>query len=88
MTIELPPELEHLVQSKVASGRYQSASEVLKDALRLLEEQELYTALHRDEIREKIARGYASLRAGQGIDGEAMFDRIVKEFDAIEHKRA
>jgi antitoxin ParD1/3/4 len=88
MIIELPPELENLVRSKVASGCYQSASDVLKDALRLLEEQESYTALHRDQIREKIANGYDSLRAGKGIDGEAVFERIVVELDAIERKPA
>jgi antitoxin ParD1/3/4 len=88
MIIELPPELEDLVQNKVASGCYQSASDVLKDALRLLEEQDSYTALHRDRIREQIAKGYDSLRAGKGVDGEAVFERIVRELDAIERKRA
>jgi antitoxin ParD1/3/4 len=87
MSIELSPELEQLVQSKVASGRYHTASDVLKDALRLLEERELYTALHRDEISEKITKGYESLRAGKGVDGEAVFARIEKELDALERKR-
>jgi antitoxin ParD1/3/4 len=56
--------------------------------LRLLEERELYTALHRDEISEKIAKGYESLRAGKGVDGEAVFARIEKELDVIERKQA
>ena len=36
----LTPELEALVDSKVASGRYRSASEVVRAALRLLDERE------------------------------------------------
>jgi antitoxin ParD1/3/4 len=84
MTVELSPELEQLVRSKVAAGRYDSASDVLKDALRLLEEQDRYTAMHTQEIRDKIARGYESLRAGKGLDGEAVFEEIEKELDAIE----
>jgi antitoxin ParD1/3/4 len=84
MSIELSSELEQLVQSKVASGRYQSASDVLKDALGLLEEREIYTELHRDEIRRRITAGYQSLRAGNGVDGDAVFERIEREIAAME----
>ena len=87
MSIELPSELEQLVRNKVASGQYNSPSDVLKDALRLMEEQDRYTALHKDEIREKISRGYDSLRAGKGGDGEAVFERMEKELDAAERSR-
>jgi antitoxin ParD1/3/4 len=38
--VSLTPELEEFVDSKVASGRYRSASEVVRAALRLLEERE------------------------------------------------
>jgi len=38
--VSLTPELEALVDRKVASGRYRSASEVVRAALRLLDERE------------------------------------------------
>jgi hypothetical protein len=38
MNVHLTPELEQLVHSKVESGRYNSASEVVRDALRLMEQ--------------------------------------------------
>src|SRR5205085_11483455 len=38
MNVSLTPELEKFVQSRVASGRYQTASEVIREGLRLLEE--------------------------------------------------
>ena len=38
--VSLTPELEALVDSKVASGRYRSASEVVRAALRLLDERD------------------------------------------------
>jgi antitoxin ParD1/3/4 len=41
--VSLTPELEALVDSKVASGRYRSASEVVRAALRLLDERERRT---------------------------------------------
>jgi antitoxin ParD1/3/4 len=36
MTVSLTPELEKFVSAKVGSGRYNSASEVVREALRLL----------------------------------------------------
>jgi antitoxin ParD1/3/4 len=38
--VSLTPELEALIDSKVASGHYRSASEVVRAALRLLDERE------------------------------------------------
>ncbi len=40
MNVSLPPAMEHFVRSQVSSGRYRSASEVVRDALRMLEEAE------------------------------------------------
>jgi antitoxin ParD1/3/4 len=80
--MELSKELEQLVRDRVESGRYTSASDVLEDALALLEEQELYLSAQRDTIQARIAEGYASLRAGDGVDGEAVFERIERELTA------
>jgi antitoxin ParD1/3/4 len=82
MNVGLTPELENLIHRKVETGRYGSASEVIREALRLLDERDQLTELHKDEIRKKIAAGMASLRAGKGADGEAVFDRIDAELNA------
>jgi len=42
MNVSLTSELEKFVADKVASGRYTSASEVVREALRLLEREEKY----------------------------------------------
>jgi antitoxin ParD1/3/4 len=79
MNVSLTPELEDLVQSKVRGGRYGSASEVVREALRLLEARDQFQALHLEETRARIAAGMASLRAGQGADGEAFFEAMDAE---------
>jgi antitoxin ParD1/3/4 len=69
MNISLTPELEKLVDSKVKSGRYASASEVIREGLRLLEEQDQLRQQRLAEVRQKIDRGIDQLDRGLGISG-------------------
>ena len=72
MNVSLTPELEQMVAEKVQSGRYASASEVIREALRLLEEQDQRKRKRLNEVRQKIDRGLKQLDEGQGINtGEA-----------------
>lgn len=80
MNIHLTPELEQLVHGKVQSGRYNSASEVVREALRLMEERDL----RKQELRSRLARSLESQREGKLVDGEAVFDRLEAELDAID----
>ncbi len=50
MNVSLTPELEKFVSAKVGSGRYNSASEVVREALRLLEEHDSARAAQRAEF--------------------------------------
>jgi antitoxin ParD1/3/4 len=86
MNVSLTPELEQLVHLKVRTGRYTSASEVVREALRLMEQRDQAQALHRDEIRKRIAAGMASLRAGEGVDGDAFLAGIDNELAEIERR--
>jgi len=76
VNVQLTPELEELVQSKVKSGRYNSASEVVGEALRLLKQ--------REEIRDQIEEGWQSAKRGELVDGEEVFNRIDGELEAME----
>ncbi|MGH2458935.1 MAG: type II toxin-antitoxin system ParD family antitoxin [Chloroflexota bacterium] len=84
MNIHLTKELEQLVQNKVQSGRYNSASEVVREALRLMEERDQ----HKAEVRKLIAEGLESQRRGNLVDGETEFDRLEAELDALEARQA
>ena len=60
MSITLTPQLEALIQEKIASGRYQSPSEVVREALRLLEESERLEAIKLEALRRDIQAGLDS----------------------------
>ena len=76
MNVSLTPELERFVQEKVHSGRYTSASEVVREALRLLEEHEKVRAVQLAEFREEIDRRLASLDRGEGFDGATALTQL------------
>jgi antitoxin ParD1/3/4 len=63
MNLSLTPELEKLVQAKAASGLYNNASEVIREALRAALRQES----ENDWLRIQAAIGYAQLEAGEAI---------------------
>jgi len=76
MNVSLTPELERLIHDRVKSGRYHSASEVVREALRLLEDRDELRRLRLDEMRQRIAAGLASLDEGKAIPGEAVFAEL------------
>jgi len=57
MNVSLTPELEQLIHKKVESGLYLSASEVVREALRLLEERDKVQAMRFEEVRTQIRLG-------------------------------
>ncbi len=68
MTVSLTPELEQFVQTKVESGRYNSASEVVREALRLLEEHERARVAQLAEFNKELGRRLASLDRDENVD--------------------
>ena len=61
MNISLTPELEQLVKDKVSSGKYNSVSEVMGEALRLLEERDRIRDQRLAELKAKIQVGIEEL---------------------------
>lgn len=65
LNVNLTPELEALVRDKVASGLYNSASEVVREALRLMQERDQLRAVQLEQLRRDIKAGVASGSAGE-----------------------
>jgi antitoxin ParD1/3/4 len=70
---------ETFVKSQLASGRYGNASEVLRDALRLMEERERKLAA----LDTSIARGIADVSAGRVQDADEVFGELEAELEAF-----
>jgi antitoxin ParD1/3/4 len=60
MNINLTPQLEEMVRQKVTSGLYTSASEVVREALRLMEEKDQVRAARLEQLRNDIQEGLHS----------------------------
>ena len=82
MTITLPPKLEKLVQERLRSGRYASASEVVMEALEFLERHERVRAEQRAELEAELVEGARELRRGEKIDGEQAYRQLKERMEA------
>lgn len=76
MNVSLTPELEEFVNEKVKSGLYGSASEVVRESLRLLRRQDQLEQLQLDELRREIQSSIKKMDAGEGVPIETVRERI------------
>ena len=79
MNISLTPTLEQWINEKVQSGFYNSASEVVREALRLLHEQEHLQKLRIDMLRKEIVLGIHDLDANKSRPFDAAAVHAIKE---------
>jgi antitoxin ParD1/3/4 len=73
MNVSLTHELEGYVNKKVASGNYQSASEVIREALRIMRERDAQLA----HLRQDIQLGLEQIE--NGLYGPVDFDEIKRQ---------
>ena len=74
LNISLPTEMENRVRQHVASGMYGSASEVIREALRLFEAYEATRESSLAKLKADIAQGISDIEAGrvENLDMEAI----------------
>ena len=76
MNVSLTRELEEYVSRKVKMGLYKSASEVVREALRLLRQRDRADRGALDELHREIQIGLDQLDRGEGIPGEQVLAEI------------
>jgi antitoxin ParD1/3/4 len=78
MNVSLTPELEKFVEEKVKSGLYNSASEVVRESLRLLRREHEIQQLQLEELRKEIKASIKQIDDGKGIPIDAVRERILR----------
>ena len=78
MNVNLTPELDQLVHDKVDSGLYNSASEVIREALRLMQERDEIRQVRIEQLRKEIDIGYQQYLRGEAapLDIDSVMDDI------------
>ena len=80
ISADLGRQLENFVASLVATGRYNSKSEVLREGVRLIQDREARLAA----LDASIARGLADAEAGNTRPADAVFDRLEAKSRAMD----
>jgi len=88
MNVSLTPELEQFVQAKLKSGRYNSASEIVREALRLLEDQDQARATQLAEFNRELGRRMASLDRGERVDPAEVRSRLQRKLEERRKRHA
>jgi antitoxin ParD1/3/4 len=87
VNILLTPELEQMVQEKVASGQYHSASEVVHEALCLLKERDELLKIRYEELKAEITKGIEAGDRGEVVPGEEVFQKLRERLAELSSRR-
>jgi len=74
--VALTPHLDKYVERKIKSGRYQSASEVVRESLRLMEQQERERRETLTKMRVQIRSGYDQIKRGETVAADEVLNEI------------
>ncbi len=78
MNISLTPTLEKFVQDKVASGLYNSVSEVIREALRLMASKDAVSQERISRLNSEIEKGWDDTVI---YDGNSAMEKLIKKYE-------
>ena len=86
MHVSLTPHLEELVRDKVKSGLYNSASEVVREALRLMDDRDRVREMRLEDLRKEIQIGVDQIERGEVTPGEEVFRQLRERNEELKKK--
>lgn len=86
MNVSLTPELEKFIQDKVNAGLYNSASEVIRESLRLLHTHDDLQKQRIAQLNQAIDIGMEQLQQGQRVNGKLSYEKMKRKVDTIAKK--
>lgn len=86
MSVSLTHKLRDYVNEKVESGKYHSASEVIRQSLRTMQEQEERERLYWADVRKKVKKARKAIADGDVIDGPAFMRSKIASLKSM-HRR-
>lgn len=84
ISVSFTPEQAEFLAACVKTGRYQSTSEVVREAVRLFEDQESHRQAEIARARQEIKLGAEQLDQGRTLDAETFFSEWDAELDELE----
>lgn len=81
MNISLTPTLEKFVQDKVASGLYNSVSEVIREALRLMASKDKISQERIAQLNRDIEDGWNDFESGYFRNGHTVMKEITQKYE-------
>ncbi len=78
MNISLTPTLEKFVQDKVASGLYNSVSEVIREALRMMASKDKISQERIAQLNKEIEEGWNDTVT---LDGHSAMEKLIKKYE-------
>jgi len=81
--VELGETLEAFLAELLASGRYSSADEAVREGLKLLRQREAAWA----RLEQDLRKGVDDIEAGRTVPAEEVFDRLIRKYEKLAQER-
>lgn len=77
MHVSLTPQLEEYVKAKVATGLYNNASEVIREAIRFMESHDEWIyQMKLEKLKSEVKKGLGQLDKGDSVEGSPFFETL------------
>ncbi|MBK9216719.1 MAG: type II toxin-antitoxin system ParD family antitoxin [Chloracidobacterium sp.] len=86
MNVSLSPELEQMILAKIQSGMYNTASEVVREGLRLIQQRDEIRAEKLAALRSDVRRGLDDLEGGRYRDGQEVMADLTGRLTDIKRR--